>query len=103
MALLLPSPVPVNQLAEVGRLLTVFDNEFVFKKLLRCGTLQTKSTLQNTNFNEGINYDYMEYNMNKPLFYMWGKKTNSIKNASWVLLDSPAGGSNEQQQELKMN
>lgn len=36
--LLLPPPVPVNQLAEVGRLLTVFDDELVFEQLLGCGT-----------------------------------------------------------------
>lgn len=38
--LLLPPPVPVDQLAEVGRLLTVFDDELVFEELLGCGTLR---------------------------------------------------------------
>lgn len=42
--LLLPPPVPVNQLAEIGRLLAVFDDELVFEKLLGCGTLQDKKT-----------------------------------------------------------
>lgn len=37
--LLLPPPVPVDQLTEVGRLLTVFDDELVFEELLGCGTL----------------------------------------------------------------
>lgn len=40
MPLLLPPPVPVDQLAEVGRLLTVFDDELVFEELLGCGTLR---------------------------------------------------------------
>ncbi len=40
MPLLLPPPVPVDQLAEVGRLLTVFDNELVFEELLGCWTLR---------------------------------------------------------------
>lgn len=40
MPLLLPPPVPVNQLAEVGRFLTVFDDELVFEQLFGCGTLQ---------------------------------------------------------------
>ena len=40
MPLLLPPPVPVDQLAEVGRLLTVFDDELVFEELLGRGTLQ---------------------------------------------------------------
>lgn len=44
MVLLLPPPVPVNQLAEIGRLLAVFDDELVFEKLLGCGTLQDKKT-----------------------------------------------------------
>lgn len=39
MPLLPPPPVPVNQLAEVGRLLAVFDNELVLKELLGCRTL----------------------------------------------------------------
>lgn len=39
MALLLPPPVPVDQLAEVGRLLTVLDDELVFEQLFGCGTL----------------------------------------------------------------
>ena len=39
MPLLLPPPVPVDQLAEVGRLLAVFDDEFVLEELLGCGTL----------------------------------------------------------------
>lgn len=42
--LLLPPPVPVNQLAEIGRLLAVFDDELVFEQLLGCGTLQDKKT-----------------------------------------------------------
>lgn len=44
MVLLLPPPVPVNQLAEIGRLLAVFDDELVFEQLLGCGTLQDKKT-----------------------------------------------------------
>lgn len=32
-------PVPVNQLAEVGRLLAVLDDELVLEELLGCGTL----------------------------------------------------------------
>lgn len=47
MPLLPPPPVPVNQLTEVGRLLTVFDDELVFKELLRCGTLHTKNREKN--------------------------------------------------------
>ncbi len=43
MPLLLPPPVPVDQLAEVGCLLTVFDDELVFEELLGCGTLHEKS------------------------------------------------------------
>lgn len=39
-ARLLPPPVPVDQLAEVGRLLTVFDDELVFEELLGRGTLR---------------------------------------------------------------
>lgn len=39
-ALLLPPPVPVDQLAEVGRLLTVFDDELVFEELLGRRTLK---------------------------------------------------------------
>lgn len=42
--LLLPPPVPVNQLAEIGCLLAVFDDELVFEQLLGCGTLQDKKT-----------------------------------------------------------
>lgn len=38
--LLLPPPVPVNQLAEVGRLLTVFDDELVLEELFGCWTLR---------------------------------------------------------------
>lgn len=39
-ALLLPPPVPVNQLTEVGRLFTVFHNELVLEELLGCGPLR---------------------------------------------------------------
>lgn len=42
--LLLPPPVPVDQLAEVGRLLTVSDDELVFEQLLRRGTLRDHKT-----------------------------------------------------------
>lgn len=36
---LLPPAVPVDQLAEVGRLLAVFDDELVLEELLGCGPL----------------------------------------------------------------
>lgn len=39
MLLLLPPPVPVDQLAEVGRLLAVLDDELVLEELLGCRTL----------------------------------------------------------------
>lgn len=42
MALLLPPSVPVDQLAEVGRLLTVFDDELVFEELLGRRTLKRR-------------------------------------------------------------
>lgn len=38
-ALLLPPSVPVDQLAEVGRLFAVFDDELVLEELLGCGPL----------------------------------------------------------------
>lgn len=41
-ALLLPPSVPVDQLAEVGRLLTVFDDELVFEELLGRRTLKRR-------------------------------------------------------------
>lgn len=40
MVLLLPPSVPVDQLAEVGRLLAVFDDELVFEELLGRGPLR---------------------------------------------------------------
>lgn len=43
MSLLPPPPVPVNQLAEVGCLLAVFDNELVLEELLGCGTLHEET------------------------------------------------------------
>ena len=44
-ALLLPPPVPVDELAEVGRLLTVFDDELVFEELFGCRTLQEEKKI----------------------------------------------------------
>lgn len=44
MPLLLPPPVPVDQLAEVGRLLAVSDDELVFEQLLGGGTLRGRNT-----------------------------------------------------------
>lgn len=38
-ALLLPPPVPVDQLTEVGRLFAVFYDELVFEEFLGCGPL----------------------------------------------------------------
>lgn len=43
MLLLLPPPVPVDQLAEVGRLLAVLDDELVLEELLGCRTLHERA------------------------------------------------------------
>lgn len=40
MALRLPPAVRVDQVAEVGHLLAVFDDELVFEELLGCGPLR---------------------------------------------------------------
>lgn len=46
--LLLPPPVPFDQLTEVGRLLTVSGDELVFEELLRCGTLHNEKDGENS-------------------------------------------------------
>lgn len=64
---LLPPAVPVDQIAEVGRLLAVFDDELVFEELLGCGPLQgdtqMKESLTGPFVHQGApkgNYNYTE-------------------------------------------
>lgn len=74
---LLPPAVPVDQIAEVGRLLAVSGDELVLEKLLGCGPLQgdtpLKKRLMGTFVRQGApkgNYNYTSENLSCPILFL---------------------------------
>lgn len=73
---LLPPAVPVDQLAEVGRLPAVFDDELVLEELLGCGPLQgdtpMKKRLTGPSVHQGAlkgNYNYTSESLSCPILF----------------------------------
>lgn len=75
-ALLLPPAVPVDQVAEVGRLLAVFDDELVLEELLGCGPLQGDTPMRKRLMGPFVrrgapkgNYNYTSENLSCPILF----------------------------------
>lgn len=74
---LLPPAVLIDQLAEVGRLPAVFDNELVLEELLRCGPLQGDTTMKKMMAGPFVrqgapkaNYKYTSENLSCPILFL---------------------------------
>lgn len=76
-ALLLPPAVPVDQLAEVGRLPAVFDDELVLEELLGCGPLQVDTPMKKRLMGPFVHqrapkdtYNYTSENLSRPILFL---------------------------------